>query len=105
MSLKKFFYDRGYKTCRTCKFIDEYAFNVSDKGEVPHGYDSTALCGLFNEDEGETKENHWIVSPCWYACKKYERCTAAQAEYKEIYDIETNSLIPNPNDISKIKQI
>lgn len=104
MSLKKHFYNRGIKTCRTCKFIDEYAFNVSDKGKVPHGYDSSALCGLFNEVEEETKENHRIVSPCWPACQKYERCSEAQALYKEIYDIKTQTVIPNPNDISKIEQ-
>lgn len=104
MSLKKYFYDRGVKTCRICKFIDEYAFNVRGKGEVPHGYDGSAMCGVFNDDEEENFDNRWMISPCWSACKKYERCSEAQALYKEIYDVETQTVIPNPNDISKIEQ-
>lgn len=105
MSLKKYWYDKGMEMCYTCKFIDEYAFNVRGEGKIPHGYDGSAECGAFNEDEEESTDNRWMISPCWSACKKYERCTEAQAEYREIYDIETHSIIPNPNDISKIGEL
>lgn len=104
MSLKKLYYDKGVKICRTCKFIDEYAFNVNgDDGNVPHGYDGSALCCVFNKNEKECADNRWFISPTWNGCKKYERCTEKQANYEEIFDFETQTLIPNPNNISKIK--
>lgn len=51
MSLKKFYYDKGTEICLTCKFIDEYAYNVHKDGNVPHGYDGCAECCIFNEAE------------------------------------------------------
>jgi hypothetical protein len=74
MTTKKYYFDKGIKLCLTCKFIDEYAWNAKDDGKVPYGYDGTAECGLFNWD----------------------------ADYLDIFDTETQSIIPNPNDISKI---
>jgi hypothetical protein len=103
MTLKKYYFNKGIKLCLTCKFIDEYAWNAKDDGKVPYGYDGTAECGLFNWDEEETSENRWDIHPLWKPCSKYEKCTKRQADYLEIFDIETQSIIPNPNDISKIK--
>lgn len=84
-------------------FIDEYAFNVHGKGEVPHGYDGTALCCKFDDSKPETKENRMFVSLCWISCEKYKRCTERQADYLDIFDEVTQTIIENPNDISKIK--
>ena len=103
MSLKRFYYDRGDELCYTCMYIDEYAFNVNDDGEVPHGWDGTAECCAFNDKEPETKDNRIWVSPCWKACPKYVKCTEKQADYIDIFDFKSQSIIKNPNDISKIK--
>ena len=103
MSLKRFSYDRNHKICFTCKFIDEYVMNVHGEGEVPHGYDGTALCCVFDNTEQESSENREFISPLWKACHKYEKCTERQADYLDIFDEETQTIIPNPNDISKIK--
>ena len=103
MSLKRFAYNRNIEICYTCKFIDEYVMNVNGEGEVPHGYDGTALCCVFNNKEKESIENREFISPSWKACNKYERCTERQADYLDIFDEETQTIIPNPNDISKIK--
>lgn len=102
MSLKRHFYDKGYELCYTCKFIDEYALNVNDEGETPHGWDGTAVCCVFNEAEKESVDNRLWVSPCWKACSKYERCTERQADYLDIFDNVSKTVIANPNDISKI---
>lgn len=102
MSLKRLYYNKDTKCCRTCMFIDEYAFNVNGEGEVPHGWDGTALCCKFNDAKPETKENRRFVSPCWEACEKYEKCTERQAEYLDIFDRVTQTIVKNPNDISKI---
>lgn len=103
MSSKRYYFDKGVEMCLTCKFIDEYALNVMDDGKEPHGYDGTAMCCLHNWDEEETTENRCWVSPLFKPCSKYERCTERQADYLEIFDVETQSMIPNPNDISKIE--
>ena len=96
MSLKRLYYDKNYKVCLTCKFIDEYAFNVNDEGEIPHGYDGMALCCIFDENDKESfGMNDGIVSPVWRACKKYEKCTERQADYLDIFD--NNEIIKNPN--------
>lgn len=84
-------------------FIDEYAFNVHDDGEVPHGYDGMALCCKFNDKEVESAENRMFISPTWTACKKYKKCTERQADYLDIFDEVTQKIIENPNDISKIQ--
>lgn len=102
MSLKKYYYDRGYEMCYTCKFIDEYAMNVSDDGYVPHGYDGIAFCCAYDEKEPESDDNREFISPCWKACKKYVKCTKRQAEYLDIYDYKKQRIVKNPNDISKI---
>lgn len=102
MTLKKYYFDKGIEVCLTCKFIDEYSLNVRDDGKVPHGYDGTAVCCLFNYDEEKTSENILLISPLFKPCSKYERCTEQQTDYLEIFDAETQSIIPNPNDISKI---
>jgi len=103
MSLKKYYFDRNIEICYTCMFIDEYAFNVNEDGKVPHGYDGTALCCVFNDKQPKTNENRDFVSPCWKACHKYKRCTERQADYLDIFDFETQTIIKNTNDISKIK--
>ena len=103
MSLKKYYYNKGIECCHTCKFIDEYALNVNDKGEVPHGYDGTAVCCKFDNKQLETNNNREFISPCWKACDKYQRCTERQADYLDIFDYATQTIINNPNDISKIK--
>ena len=49
MSLKKHYFDKNIECCYTCMYIDEYALNIEDKGQIPHGYDGTALCCKFDE--------------------------------------------------------
>jgi uncharacterized cysteine cluster protein YcgN (CxxCxxCC family) len=102
MTLKKYYFDKGIELCLTCKFIDEYSLNVMGDRKVPHGYDGTSECCLFNLNEEETSENRWYISPLWKPCSKYEKCTEQQADYLEIFDTETQSIIPNLNNISKI---
>lgn len=97
MSLKRLNFDRNVECCYTCMYIDEYAFNVNDDGEIPHGYDGMALCCVFDENEEETNENREYISPCWKACKKYKKCTERQAEYLDIFDEQTQTIIENPN--------
>ena len=103
MSLKRKYYDKGIEACYTCMFIDEYAMNVHGSGEVPHGYDGTAVCCEFDDKEPESEENRLWISPCWKACHKYKKCTERQADYLDIFDEVTHKIIENPNDISKIK--
>ena len=103
MSLKRYYYDRGIENCNTCMYIDEYVVNVQDKGEEPHGYDGTAACGKFDENEPESADNRSFISPLWKACPKYKRCTERQADYLDIFDEVTQTIIENPNDISKIR--
>lgn len=97
MSLKRLNFDRNVECCYTCMYIDEYAFNVNGDGEIPHGYDGMALCCVFDENEEETDENREYISPCWRACKKYKKCTERQAEYLDIFDEQTQTIIKNPN--------
>ena len=97
MSLKRYYYDKGDELCYTCMYIDEYAFNVHGKGEVPHGWDGTALCCKYDDTEKQSAENRLFISPCWKACKKYNRCTERQADYLDVYDEATQSIIENPN--------
>lgn len=65
MSLKRFYFDKNIRICRTCMFIDEYTLNVNDNGKIP--------------------------------CKKYKRCTERQADYLDIFDEETKTIVTNPN--------
>ena len=51
----------------------------------------------------ESSDNRLFISPVWKACSKYQKCTERQSLYLDIYDRKTNSIISNPNDISKIK--
>lgn len=104
MSLKKYYFDKNIECCYTCMYIDEYAFNVEDKGQIPHGYDGTALCCKFDDKEPETINNRCFISPCWKACHKYKRCTERQSNYLDVFSEEEQKTIENPNDISKIKQ-
>lgn len=103
MSTKRNYFNHGVEICLTCKFIDEYAWNIMADGKEPHGYDGMAECCLHNWDEEETIENRCWISPLFKPCLKYERCTERQADYLDVFDAETKSIIPNPNDISKIK--
>lgn len=103
MSLKRLYYNQNYACCKTCMFIDEYTLNMGDKGEVPHGYDGMCMCCLHDENKEETNENRLFISPAWDACNKYKRCTERQADYLDIFDANTQTIIENPNDISKIK--
>ena len=104
MSLKKLYYDKNIKCCLTCIFIDEYTLAVNKgNGEVPQGYDGTACCDKYEPKEKESSDNRFFTSPVWKACSKYQKCTERQSLYLDIYDRKTNSIIPNPNDISKIK--
>jgi len=97
MSLKRYYFDENIETCRTCMFIDEYACNVSDEGEEPTGYDGTAVCCKYDDKQPETDENRLWISPCWKACSKYKRCTERQADYLDIFDSKTQSIIENPH--------
>ena len=54
MSLKRDYFDSNIEICATCMFIDEYSLNVHDDGEVPHGYDGTAVCCKFDNNRKET---------------------------------------------------
>lgn len=90
-------YKQGVKTCRTCMYIDEYSLNVNDDGEAPCGYDGTAVCCKFDDKQKESAENRLWISPCWKACGKYKRCTERQAEYLDIFDEKTQTIIKNPN--------
>ena len=103
MTLKRDYFDRNIEICATCMFIDEYSLNVHDDGEVPHGYDGTAVCCKFDNNLKETVENRLWISPCWKACCKYKRCTERQADYLDIFHALTQTIIENPNDISKIE--
>jgi hypothetical protein len=85
--LKKYRYDKDMRICQTCKFIDEYAFD---------NYDGMCECCKYNEDLPDTAENRWIVARNWPACGKYEKCTERQAEYLDIFDRETQTIIENP---------
>ena len=102
MSLKKYYFDKNIECCYTCMYIDEYTLNVEEDGEAPHGYDGCALCSIFNKSEEESNNNRFWISPSWLKCSKYQRCTERQADYLDIFDPKTQSIIPNPNDISKI---
>lgn len=102
MTLKKYYWDRNSEICLTCMFIDEYTYNVMDNGEAPRGYDGMAECCLYNRDEEKTSNNRYYISPLWKSCPKYKRCTERQADYLDIFDIESQTIIPNQNDISKI---
>ena len=104
MSLKKWHYDRGDELCYTCMYIDEYVCNVAENGEVPHGYDGIAICCKYNKDKKKSNDNRFSVSPTWKACKQYRRCTERQARYLDIYDKKSDSVVPNPFDISKVEQ-
>lgn len=103
MSLKKAYWEKGYKCCLTCKFIDEYFMNVAPKGEVPHGYDGTAHCCVYEDNEVENKDNRDFISPLWNACSKYEKCTERQAKYLDVFDEQSQTIVSNNEDISKIK--
>ena len=103
MSLKRLNFNENIECCYTCMYIDEYALNVRDDGEVPHGYDGTAICCVFDNKLPETIDNREFISPCWKACKKYKRCTERQADYLDIFDEATQTIIQNPHDISKIE--
>lgn len=102
MSPKRFHFDRGDKLCYTCKFIDEYVLNTQDDGKIPHGWDGIAVCCKYDKNEKEGAENRLWISPCWIACHKYKRCTERQANYFDIFDNTTQTIVENPNDISKI---
>ena len=80
-------------------FIDEYSLNISDEGEIPCGYDGTAVCGIYDEEKDEDDDDGrgLFISPCWKACSKYKRCTERQADYLDIFDSKTNSIIKNPH--------
>jgi len=98
MSLKLNRFNKGLEICHTCMFIDEYSLNMNGEGEIPCGYDGTAICGIYN-DEDDSIDKRDFVSPCWAACKKYKRCTERQAKYLDIFDVETQAIIENPNKI------
>ncbi len=85
-------------------YIDEYFFNVHGKGKIPHGYDGMALCCVFDEKEEEGADNRLFISPMWKACKKYKRCTERQADYLDIFDEETKTIINNPNPINNERE-
>jgi hypothetical protein len=89
-------YKQGVKKCRTCMYIDEYSLNVNDENEAPLGYDGTAVCCKHDDTQKENyQSNRLFISPCDNACPKYKRCTEKQAEYLEIYDKKTDSIIKN----------
>ena len=96
MSLKRLRFDKNFEICHTCMYIDEYTLNINDEGEIPSGYDGTAICCIHNDKEEESKDNRLFISPCWGACKKYKRCTERQADYLDIFDPETQLIIQNP---------
>lgn len=102
MSLKRLDFDNNKENCRTCMFIDEYALNVMDEGEIPFGYDGTAVCGIYDKEKDDGGGRDWFISPCWSACSKYKRCTERQADYLDIFDSETQSIIKNPHKLSKL---
>ena len=104
MSLKRYYYKKRIEICYTCKFIDEYIMNVMADGEIPHGYDGTAACCVFDNTKPESNDNSDFISPVWNACKKYVRCTERQSKYLDIYDESLQCVVKNPNDISKISQ-
>ena len=102
MTLKKHIWSNNIEACITCMFIDEYVLNVSELGKVPHGYDGTAFCCKWDDEQEESNDNRFMVSPSWVACSQYKRCTERQANYLDIFDRETQTIIENPNDISMI---
>lgn len=101
MSLKRLRFDKNIEMCHTCMFIDEYAFNINEEGETPCGYDGTAICCVHNDKEEDSKDNRLFISPIWGACKKYKRCTERQADYLDIFDEKTQSIINNPHKIKE----
>ena len=102
MSLKRLDFDNNKKICRTCMFIDEYALNVMGDGKIPHGYDGTAVCGIYDEEKDDGESRGCFISPCWEACSKYKRCTERQADYLDIFDSESQSIIKNPHKLFKL---
>ena len=102
MSLKELYFREGAKICRTCMFIDDYACNIADKGKEPQGYDGTAICCKYDKAKSETSENRLWIAPSWEACSKYKKCTERQAKFLDVFDEKSQTIIPNPNDISKI---
>lgn len=97
MSLKRLDFNNKKEICRTCMFIDEYSLNISDEGEIPCGYDGTAVCGIYDDEKDDGEGRDWFISPSWKACSKYKRCTERQADYLDIFDPKTNSIIENPH--------
>lgn len=89
-TLKKYYWDKNIDICLTCQFIDEYAFNVADDGEVPFGYDGMALC--CNKQD---KKKSSIISPGWKACERYQKCSESQVNYETVYDQVTKTEIKN----------
>ena len=57
----------------------------------------------FDDNQKESVENRLWISPCWKAYCKYKRCTERQADYLDIFHALTQTIIENPNDISKIE--
>ena len=101
MSLKRFHFDKGHECCYTCMYIDEYAFNMSDKGEIPSGYDGMAICCKYNYKEPDSNDNRLFISPCWKICSKYKKCTERQADYLDVYNEEKQTIIKNPNYVNR----
>ena len=99
--LKRTAFNNKVECCRTCMFIDEYSLNVNSEGEIPTGYDGTAICGKYDSSKCETNENRLFVSPSEPKCWKYCRCTKRQADYLDIFDPKTQTIIENPYRVNK----
>ena len=95
-TLKTLYYKNDERICLTCMYIDEYAFNVREDGQVPFGYDGMAYC------DNCPNPREAIISPLKCACSRWTKCTEGQSKYLEIYDVKSGAVIPNPNEISRI---
>lgn len=47
--------------------------------------------------KSDNDDRDWFISPCWKTCSKYKKCTERQADYLDIFDPETKSIIENPH--------
>lgn len=69
MSLKKYFYDRGIKTCRTCKFVED--LEDEDGNEIEDTRKWYVISPFKPQDTVITEDNEHLVK--WLVSSSYNR--------------------------------
>ena len=69
MSLKKYFYDRGIKTCRTCKFVED--LEDEDGNEIEDTRKWYVISPFKPKDVVITEDNEGLVK--WLVSSSYNR--------------------------------